>query len=848
MSLKGYQKKRDFRKSPEPKGSGKKSEGRLYVVQKHEAGRLHYDFRLEHDGVLLSWAIPKGPSLDPDEKRLAVRVEDHPIEYGDFEGLIPQGQYGGGTVMIWDHGQWEPQEDAQQGLKNGKLKFTIDGDKLHGGFTLVRMGRKGDDDKDNWLLIKEDDKRARSQKKYDVLKKQPDSAETGRSLREISEDDDAEWSNGKKKSNNGRDTNRSKHTQPGDLTKADKKAFPKTPSPQLATLVDEIPRGDQWEHEVKFDGYRLLASIKNGQVKLITRHGKDWSSKFPPIVKALQKFPVENAVIDGEVVVQKKDGTQDFQALQNYMKRGDRVNLVFYVFDLLYCAGYDLTPSPLRQRKKLLGELMNQLPEDGPIRFSDGLSGSEKDIYRHACRLGLEGIISKRRDRPYQEKRTRSWVKTKCEHRQEFVIGGYTEPRGTRVGFGALLLGYYQNDDFVYAGKVGTGFDQDTLKDLHRRLSRHERKTPPYADPPTGNEAKGAHWVTPKWVAEIRFTEWTSDGMLRHPTFMGLRTDKEPEQVVREKPKKQQGQGHPEKSGGEVIAGVRLTHPEKVLYKDQGLTKHDLAAFYEEIADWILPHVAGRPLTVVRCPEGHDGQCFYQKHVGDNLPEAIEGVRIKEKNSQATYIVIENIAGLIGLAQMGVLEIHPWGSRADDPDKPDRLVFDLDPGPDVDWSAIVRGARLMRDRLESLGLVGYVKTSGGKGLHVVVPITRRSSWDQAKDFAHALADAVVRDDPDHYIATMSKSKRKGKIFIDYLRNARGATSVAAYSTRARSGATVSTPLRWDELSESTDPAGYRVENLPRRLASLKGDPWDGFFEVRQSITRKMQDAIKNNGQ
>jgi len=816
------------------------------VVQKHAATRLHYDLRLELDGVLKSWAVPKGPSLDPAEKRLAVQVEDHPLEYGAFEGTIPKGEYGGGTVMLWDRGIWEPEGDPEQDLARGKLSFTLRGEKLRGSWALARMKGKDGQPGKNWLLIKHKDDEAASESIYSIVEKHPLSVATGRSLEEIA----AGKKSTRPPSEVGRDPD------PSQLANARKASQPAFLKPQLATLADEPPSGEEWIHEIKLDGYRILARIKNGRVTLLTRRGKDWTGKFTAVAEALRNFPERQAILDGEIVVLREDGISDFQALQDHLRGGGAGKLVYYLFDLPHCNGYDLTRAPLLERKSLLHSLLAGMsPAQETVRFSDHIQGSGKTVYRHACRLAAEGIISKDATGGYEQKRTRGWLKIKCQQRQEFVVGGWTDPGGSRTGFGALLLGYYDNEGLVYAGRAGTGFSESALRRLAGQLRRIEQKDSPFRNPPSGADARGVHWAKPQLVAEVKFREWTRDNILRQASFKGLRKDKSPGEIVRETPVERSGS---ETARGEepamfkrkrssslaVVAGVSVSHPDKILYPDQGVTKRALAEFYATIADFILPHVVHRPLTLLRCPDGREGECFYQKHLRESIPAALRAIPIREKNTTMDYVVIDDIKGVIALVQLGVLEIHPWGSSETNIEKPDTLTFDLDPGPGVKWPEVIEAAKLLRRRLEELGLISFVKTSGGKGLHLVVPIQRRSGWEEVSAFARAVALDLVRRRPDRYTAEMRKVKRKGKIFIDYLRNNRGATTVAAYSTRSWAGAPVSTPIRWDELTRRMTPDRYRIDNLPRRLAALKNDPWQDFFAVRQWITRAKYQALK----
>ncbi|MEX1097917.1 MAG: DNA ligase D [Planctomycetales bacterium] len=875
MGLAEYKQKRHFGRTPEPSGAQRTqtAPGRMFVVQKHAARRLHYDFRLELDGVLKSWAVPKGPHLDPAAKSLAVHVEDHPVDYASFEGVIPEGEYGGGTVMVWDHGQWEPEGDPRRDYEKGRLRFQLHGEKLHGGWSLVRMGGKAGEDGKNWLLIKRKDDEARPGRKDDLLEQQPQSVLTGRDLDEIARDADRVWTRASavKKKRPRRETGKRKGTARdvskgewniGALPRAKKSRQPGTLKPELATLTRDVPDGDDWLHELKFDGYRILAFLEDGHARLLTRRGNDWTERFPSVAAAVEQLPVERAIVDGEVVAMRNDGTTDFQKLQNWLQRGRDGQLVYYAFDLPHCGGHDLTAAPLESRKELLARLVLSInPENaGVLRYSDHIRGQGPAVVEHSCRSAMEGIVSKRADSPYRSRRTHDWLKIKCLNRQEFVVGGYTRPSGSRTGFGSLLLGVYDGKKLTYCGRVGTGFDSQSLKSIAAELKRIATDHSPFHDPPPEAKQRGATWVEPRLVAEVEFSEWTEDGILRHPSFQGLREDKPPEEVVREKPQaafrggkkaRETASGTaaakaPRRSGGKSddaeVAGVRLSNPDRVLYPDQGITKLELARYYETVADWILPHVADRPLTLVRCPQGRQAQCFYQKHLTEAMPATLRGVKIREKRETRTYVVVDDLPGLISLVQLGVLEMHPWGARADNIERPDRLVFDLDPGEGTGWDDVVRGARDVKERLDEIGLESFLRTSGGKGLHVVVPFARRTSWDDAKGFAQAIAVGLAHDVPDRYIATLSKARRKGKIFIDYLRNGRGATAVASYSTRARPGAPVAAPLRWDELSTDLAPNQYSVRNLPRRLSSLQRDPWAGFFESKQSLTKNMRAA------
>ncbi|HET9229094.1 MAG TPA: DNA ligase D, partial [Thermoanaerobaculia bacterium] len=829
--LQEYKRKRDFKKTPEPAGEVAKAKGSSFVIQKHAASRLHYDFRLEMEGVLRSWAVPKGPSLDPEEKRLAVHVEDHPLDYGDFEGIIPKGEYGGGTVLLWDRGTWYPDGDPVKAYKKGHIKFRLEGEKLHGGWHLVKL-RGRDEDKENWLLFKENDETAVPGSGDAVVEQYPKSVSTGLTLEEIAANPGRVWTS----------------KTPDPPSGARKAKLPSKVAPQLATLVSDPPSGDEWVHELKFDGYRVLCELKDGKVRILTRNGKDWTDRFGPVAEAIAGLPAKEALLDGEVAVLLPNGTTSFQALQNALG-GGKGDLVFFAFDLLHLDGYDLRPLPLLQRKEALAALA---PKSGTIRMSDHVLGSGDAFYRHACDFGLEGIISKRGDQPYRSGRGKDWVKVKCLKRQEMVVVGFTDPEGSRSGFGALHLGVNEGGDLVYAGKVGTGFNTKTLTDLRKKLGKLERKTPAFKNPPRGAEARKSHWVEPKLVAEVAFTEWTEDGLLRHPTFQGLREDKTPDEVVREvekkTPVKKKGKTPPlgperDLEGITEVAGVKLSNPDRVFYPDLKLTKRELVLFYERIEAWILPHIENRPLTMVRCPSGYNKQCFYQKHVGDQFPKTIKRIEVEEGPDAEPYGALNSLTGLISLVQMGVLEFHIWGAHIDEVEKPDYIVFDLDPDEGLSWERVVEGTIEVRDKLERLGLRSWLKTTGGKGLHVCVPVTRRADWDEVKAFTKAVVESIVADAPGRYTSKITKASRKGKIFIDYLRNGRGATSICAYSTRARAGAPVSTPLFWEELETGVRANTFNVRNLPERLESLQADPWADFLKERQSITAAMKKAV-----
>lgn len=884
MSLDTYNQKRDFSKTPEPPGRKLASKGHSYVIQKHEAGHLHYDFRLEVDGVLKSWAIPKGPSLDPKDKRLAVETEDHPLDYGDFEGVIPEPGYGAGTVMLWDTGRWQPDGDEQQALAKGKISFELQGKRLRGRWSLVKMHGRKTSGKE-WLLVKQDDahaddttdlteryqrsavsRRAMSTiaKEGNILGQEGDSndsateqhtaAKSGKDKAEkgaakadkLDADLDQMQQKPRKKAAKKRDAGGPSHTderldeQLKNLPGARRKSFPDLQKPQLATLYKTVPTGADWLHEIKYDGYRLLAR-KQASVQLITRNQKDWTGKFAVIAQALEALP--EAILDGELVSLGNNGISTFAGLQAALSSGKVEQLVYYVFDVLYYAGYDLTKVPLTQRKDIAKAATERL-QHPQILYSDHIVGEGEEVLRHACQHGLEGIISKDADSQYQSDRNHSWRKVKCSRRQELVIVGFTAPSGRRQGFGALLLGYYQNKKLRYAGKVGTGFSSETLAKLRARLDKLVRKGSPLEEKV---EERNVTWVKPQLVAEVEFTEWTTANRLRHPAFLGLREDKPAQHVVREAPVDASAadEATPEPTPPQkqaMPAELNLSSPDKVLFPQLGVTKQGLAEYYLKVAEPMLPYVAGRPLSLVRCPQGHTRHCFFQKHPSGGFGDAVKLIEIEEKSGTNQYVYIDSIEGLLELVQMGTLEIHVWGSRVDQLDKPDTLIFDLDPGEGVSWGEIKTAAAELREYLTELGLVSFLRTTGGKGLHLVVPVQRRHDWGQTKHFCKAVADMMVARRPDAYIATSSKAKRKNKIFIDYLRNGRGATSVCNYSTRSKDGAPVAVPVRWDELEQLRSSQTYGLKNIASRLQQ-QPNPWSEYQQVRQSITQKMMDVL-----
>ncbi|MEY9536059.1 DNA ligase D [Sinorhizobium fredii] len=832
MALEVYRKKRNFGSTPEPKGRKARRSGNSFVVQKHDATRLHYDFRLEMDGVLKSWAVTKGPSLIPGEKRLAVHVEDHPLEYGDFEGTIPKGEYGGGTVILWDRGTWSPIGDADRGYAKGHLDFELTGEKLGGRWHLVRMAGKPREKRENWLLIKGDDEAARSEQDPDILEERPESVLTGREIKDVAGEEPG-WS-----SKTGRIRKRaaSKKTaaaspnqeqeppsipDPAKIKGAKAADLPDFVEPALATLVSSAPAGERWLHEIKFDGYRLQVRIEAGRVKLLTRSGLDWTKKFgKTLVLALQALPVGTALIDGEIVVESGSGASDFSALQADLSEGRSDRFRFYVFDLLHLDGYDLRSLPLTKRKELLGQMIGE--NDGIIRFSSHFEEEGKLVLRHACRLSLEGVVSKLRDAPYRTGRNKSWVKSKCSARQEFVVGGYVPSTTSRKAIGSLVLGVYDAGKLNHVGRVGTGFTAALAEDLFKRLDRLRTTESPFAARLSAEGARQVRYVKPELVAEVEFRAWTADGHLRHASFRGLREDKLARDIVWEAPKSVTAQPKPPQRT------VKLTHPDRLYWPDQGVTKEGLADYYAEVWRFIAPHIVGRPLALVRCPNGIAGEQFFQKHAWKGLNSNIVLVNDPKEPPDEQLLSIRDLDGLTALVQSAVLEIHPWGSTVADWERPDTIIMDLDPGEDVPFEAVIGAAFETADRLKGAGLEPFVKTSGGKGLHVVAPLKPKAEWPAVKAFTKSIADAMASDSPDRFVSTITKSKRRGKILVDYLRNQRGATAVAAYSTRARPGAAVSMPLSWDELAPGIGPAYFTVENTPTRLASLSADPWGDF--------------------
>ncbi|MGE5170309.1 MAG: DNA ligase D [Rudaea sp.] len=884
MGLEVYRQKRNFKTTPEPAGRVRRRRARelLFVIQKHAASHLHYDFRLEFDGVLLSWAVPKGPSLDPHDRRLAMHVEDHPIEYGEFEGVIPPGQYGSGTVLLWDRGHWEPEGDAEAGYRAGKLKFRLHGEKLNGRWMLVKSRGGKYDAAKSWLLIKENDEYARFGADAHVVDTEPDSVASGRTMEAIAADPDRVWHSNKSVEENVR-TGRVRRKKPalalGDVAGAREAAQPDTMDAELATLVDAPPAGADWLHEIKLDGYRMLCRVARGRCRIFSRNGKEWTSAFPAVAAAVARLPVNSAWLDGEIVVLDASGRTSFQALQNVLSDGASAKPLYCVFDLPYLDGYDLRDVPLETRKALLAKVIGDAPG---VKFSDHVRGNGAGFFAEACRLGLEGVVSKRAASRYQAMRGRDWQKVKCAKRQEFVIGGYTDPQGSRTGFGALLLGYYDDGALRYCGKVGTGFNETMLSRLHGELVKRATDETPFVDPPTGAEGRRAHWVAPELVAEVAFTEWTRDGTLRHPSFQGLREDKRARDVVRErpaastepkparaptptssrsrsargstgaastratsaKPARSDARRVPARSAdANTVAGIAISNGSKLLYPESGITKLDVARYYEAVGELIVPHLRERPLTLVRCPNGWDKPCFYQKHASGAVSEHIDRIDIRDSGGLSPYMMANSVSAVVALLQMGVLELHPWGSRAPKLDYPDRLIFDFDPDEGLGWEKLVEAVGVLRKLLDTLELEGFLKTTGGKGLHVVVPVEPTRTYVEARDFCQAVAELLVRTFPDRFTSKISKARRTGRIFVDYLRNVQGATAIAPYSVRAKQGAPVALPIDWSELAREVRFDHFNVRNVPALLGRRRRDPWARMPTLRQTLTDAILERV-----
>jgi bifunctional non-homologous end joining protein LigD len=896
VALETYRKKRTFGVTAEPRGHKGPRGGNRYVIQKHAARRLHYDLRLELDGVMKSWAVTRGPSLDPGEKRLAVHVEDHPIEYNAFEGTIPQGEYGGGTVMIWDRGHWVPDGDPHKGYAKGHLDFVLAGKKLRGRWHLVRMrSRERDRQKshhENWLLIKGKDEESRPGRAKDILDEKPLSAATGRSMDEIAA------GKGKKRvwhSNRGtgkappkprlqsqrefraqlaqaasRAKSKAKPARAlraksaaaklatrkstrGPKQKTSRVVLPGFVPPSLATLHTAPPAGADWLHEIKFDGYRIEAGLDHGKVRLLTRKELDWTHRFGRIAKAVAALPAETALLDGELVVENDQGISSFSMLQADLKDGRSDRFVYWVFDLLFLDGRDLTGEPLIARKAALRRLLKGNSRIGAVRYAEHFDEDGAVIFKSACDMHLEGMISKRRDAPYRSGRSENFVKTKCHDAQEFVVAGFSPSNAMPKAVGALTVAFHEDGKLRYAGRVGTGYTQKIARDLWQRLDPLRVARPPLALPPD-ERRKNVVWVKPQLVVETEFRGVTHDGLLRQASYKGLREDKPAREVVREaaapaaagsavamaqrQPVRKSATRHPAtrqtrpladgKTSSEV-ANVHLTHPDRVYWADAGVTKQDLAEYYVGVWDHMAPHVVDRPLSIVRAPEGVGGETFFQKHIASNIKAS--PLRHVVDAKEHDVIAVETLGDLIALVQSAALEVHVRGSRLEKLEICDRIVFDLDPGEGVSWTAMVAAAQETRDRLQAEKLKSFAKLSGGKGIHVEVPIDG-ADWETVKRFTSRIASAMAADSPNLYLAKMTKALRKGKVFIDYFRNSREATSVAPYSTRARAGAPVSVPVSWQALPRTTGGNQFTVLNLKKHL---RNDAWAEIGKVRQKL-------------
>jgi bifunctional non-homologous end joining protein LigD len=866
--LERYRSMRDFQVTSEPAGASSArpmpGSGSLpFVVQKHAARQLHYDFRLGWRGVLKSWAVAKGPSYFPGDKRLAVEVEDHPMEYGGFEGTIPKGQYGGGTVMIWDFGEWKGLGDVDKELEKGNLKFELNGTKLKGKWALVRMKPRPNErsNKPNWLLLKERDEWAQPENGPSIIDEAPDSAVTERTMDQIAESKDHVWDSKQGLLLTGQDP----ESSPAQKAKASAQArrslnrslqnlpqedFPGFVQPQLAQQAQKAPNGEEWIHELKLDGYRLQIHVQARSKRavpsatLFTRTGLDWTNRMPALARAAATLDVESCILDGEVVALDTDGRTSFSDLQAAFQDGKHVHLVYFAFDLLHLNGHNLRSLPLLKRKEILARLFSEIDGGSPLRLSEHIEGRGSEVFSKACELGVEGIVSKLASSPYTSGRGNTWLKMKCGLQQEFVIGGYTLPEKGGRGIGALVLGYYDSGKLRYAGRCGTGFTEKTHHALRDRLDPLVQKHPDFDKIPSEAQRKVV-WVKPKLVAQITFSAWTKDDLIRQSSFKGLRDDKPAKEVTRESGEpcaqaRSSPVSAPETAGSpsnEALNGFRITHPRKIIDPQSGATKQQLAEYDFEVAAHILPHISNRPLSVVRCPNGVGKPCFFQKHVGAGLPRGVNNVSVpnRKTSKKEEFLTVDSVEGLLGLAQLGVLEIHPWGSTNDAIEKPDRIIFDLDPDEAVPWTTLASAAAELRTRLTQLKLTSFLKSTGGKGLHVVVPIRPEYEWPIIKQFSYAIVLQMEKNKPGLYITKMTKAARANKIYLDYLRNDREATAIAPFSTRARAGVPVAVTLDWPELKAATRPA-FTLTDFAQWKKRLARDPWKAMTTSNQTLT------------
>jgi len=869
--LAAYQAKRDFKITAEPSGEVEvaASERARFVIQKHDATRLHYDLRLEHEGVFLSWAVTRGPSRDPHDKRLAVHVEDHPLAYGDFEGTIPEGQYGGGTVMLWDRGWWAPEPgfDLEKGLKKGEIKLVFAGERMKGGYVLVKIhndkfakGKSGGGKRENWLLIKHRDEFA-IEGDPDFLKDTSFSIASGRTMETIAAGkgkapkpfmtakgpaSDAVWNS--KPSPEASGEKAAEQAAAPRRKPAKAVAMPDFIPPQLCKLVDRPPTGAGWVHEIKFDGYRMQLRIERGKAALRTRTGLDWSKRFPRLIKDAEGLP--DALIDGEVVALDEAGSPTFAGLQAALSEEETEDLIFFAFDLLHADGEDLTGLPLSDRKNRLKTLLPgpSKKEGDRIRYVEHFTSGGEAVLQSACRMSLEGVVSKQLDAPYRSGKQATWTKAKCRAGHEVVIGGWTT---TGEAFRSLIVGIYTDGDLIHVGRVGTGFGRDKVAKLLPALKRLARKTSPFSGKDAPKGGANVHWVEPELVAEIEFAGFTGDGSVRQASFKGLREDKPAKTVEAETPapaekaELAEPAAKPARKGGKAsVLGVAISNPDKPLWPNAGDgqpgTKLDLAKYFEAVGPWMLEHVKGRPCSVIRMPDGIDGETFFQRHSGKGVSALIDEVTVS--GDRKPYLVFNTVESLVAAAQWGATELHPWNCRPGEPEVPERLVFDLDPAPDVPFDAVVEGAREIRDRLEALGLVPFCKTTGGKGLHVVTPLKGKGvDWDAAKAFAREVCARMAADSPDQYLLNMAKKERGGKIFLDYLRNDRMSTAVAPLSPRGRPGAPVSWPVAWTQVRKGLDPSRFNLRTVPGLLKDL--DAWDAYADSERDLAA----AIKKLG-